>query len=105
MKQARQLVVLGQICIGNQKITIPSYPVSRDEEEEIQYHPRSNLNDENHSIRQTIAGVRESASFEEVERPEFLLPDGQSQCVWPRLSPCREDHRANGIAHDGRGAR
>ena len=30
MKQARQLVTHGQICIGDQKITIPSYAVSRD---------------------------------------------------------------------------
>ena len=54
MKQARQLVTHGQICIGDQKVTIPSYPVTRDEEELIRYHPRSKLNDENHIIRQTI---------------------------------------------------
>jgi small subunit ribosomal protein S4 len=40
MKQARQLVTHGQICIGDQKVTIPSYPVLRDEEELIRYHPR-----------------------------------------------------------------
>ena len=67
MKQARQLVTHGQICIGDQKVTIPSYPVSRDEEEIIRYHPRSKLNDENHVIRQTILGVRESAEYAEDE--------------------------------------
>ena len=67
MKQARQLVTHGQICIGDQKVTIPSYPVSRDEEELIRYHPRSKLNDENHVIRQTILGVRESAEYAEDE--------------------------------------
>ena len=72
MKQARQLVTHGQICIGDQKVTIPSYPVSRDEEELIRYHPRSKLNDENHVIRQTILGVRESAEYAEDEvDPEF----------------------------------
>ena len=76
MKQARQLVVHGQICIGNQKVTIPSYPVSRDEEEEIQYHPQSNLRDESHIIRKTIAGVRESAEYESEEvDPEFTQSD------------------------------
>ena len=35
MKQARQLVTHGHICVGDQKVTIPSYPVSRDEEELI----------------------------------------------------------------------
>ena len=44
MKQARQLVTHGQICIGDQKITIPSYAVSRDEEGELRYHPASPLN-------------------------------------------------------------
>ena len=72
MKQARQLVTHGQICIGEQKVTVPSYPVSRDEEEHNRYHPRSNLNDENHIIRQTILGVRESAEYGEEEvDPEF----------------------------------
>ena len=72
MKQARQLVTHGQICIGEQKVTVPSYPVSRDEEEHIRYHPSSNLNDENHVIRQTILGVRESAEYGEEEvDPEF----------------------------------
>ena len=72
MKQARQLVTHGQICIGDQKVTIPSYPVTRDEEELIRYHPRSKLNDENHVIRQTILGVRESAEYAEDEvDPEF----------------------------------
>ena len=71
-RAARQLVTHGQICIGDQKVTIPSYPVSRDEEELIRYHPRSKLNDENHVIRQTILGVRESAEYAEDEvDPEF----------------------------------
>ena len=76
MKQARQLVTHGQICIGDQKVTIPSYPVTRDEEELIRYHPRSKLNDENHIIRQTILGVRESAEYAEDEvDPEFSQSD------------------------------
>ena len=73
IKQARQLVVHGHICIGNQKVTIPSYPVSRDEEEEIQYHPKSDLRDENHIISKTIAGVRESAEYESEEVDPCLL--------------------------------
>ena len=76
MKQARQLVTHGQICIGDQKVTIPSYPVSRDEEELIRYHPGSSLNNPEHQIRKTIEGRRESAEYaaEEVDpeaTPEF----------------------------------
>ena len=33
LKQARQLVTHGHICIGDQKVSIPSYPVNRDEED------------------------------------------------------------------------
>jgi len=67
MKQARQLVTHGQICIGNQKVTIPSYQVSRDEEGELRYHPSSPLNDPNHAIRQAIEGRRESAQYDAEE--------------------------------------
>jgi len=69
MKQARQLVNHGLICIGNQKVTIPSYPVSRDEEEHISYHPSSQLNNPEHAIRKAIEGRREKAEYavEEVD--------------------------------------
>ena len=76
IKQARQLVIHGIICIGDQKVTIPSYPVSRDEEEHIQYHPSSDLNDPDHPIRKAIEGRKEMAEYnaEEVDpeaTPEF----------------------------------
>ena len=69
MKQARQLVTHGQICIGDQKVTIPSYPVSRDEEELVRYHPGSSLNNPDHQIRKMIEGRREMAEYasEEVD--------------------------------------
>jgi small subunit ribosomal protein S4 len=76
MKQARQLVNHGLICVGDQKVTIPSYPVSRDEEELIKYHPSSDLNNPEHPIRKAIEGRREMAEYasEEVDpeaTPEF----------------------------------
>ena len=69
MKQARQLVNHGLICVGEQKVTIPSYPVSRDEEELIKYHPSSELNNPEHPIRKAIEGRREMAEYasEEVD--------------------------------------
>ena len=67
MKQARQLVTHGQICIGDQKVTIPSYAVSKDEEAELRYHPSSPLNDPNHPIREAIEGVRNKAEYNEDE--------------------------------------
>lgn len=76
IKQARQLVNHGIICIGDQKVTIPSYPVSRDEEEHIRYHPSSDLNNPEHPIRKAIEGRKEMAEYnvEEVDpeaTPEF----------------------------------
>jgi ribosomal protein S4 len=92
MKQARQLVTHGQICIGDQKVTIPSYPVSRDEEEVIRYHPRSKLNDENHVIRQTIMGVRESAEYAEEEvDPEFTKDEAATVSESATEAPKAED--------------
>ena len=66
MKQSRQLVTHGHITINDQKVTIPSYVVSRDEEELIAYHPSSKLNDENHVLREIIDGRASEATFEEV---------------------------------------
>lgn len=75
MKQARQLVTHGQICIGEQKITIPSYPVSKDEEADLRYHPSSALNNPNHSIRKAIEGVREKAEYEDGEVDPEATPE------------------------------
>jgi small subunit ribosomal protein S4 len=75
MKQARQLVTHGQICIGEQKVTIPSYPVSKDEEADLRYHPTSALNDTNHPIRKAIEGVREKAEYEDGEVDPEATPE------------------------------
>tara|TARA_B100001996_G_C18558399_1_gene553636 strand:+ start:71 stop:730 length:660 start_codon:yes stop_codon:yes gene_type:complete len=92
MKQARQLVTHGQICIGDQKVTIPSYHVSRDEEELLRYHPKSNLNNENHVIRQTILGVRESAEYETDETdPEFTQSEASDVNEAAQDAPKAED--------------
>ena len=92
MKQARQLVVHGQICIGNQKITIPSYPVSRDEEEHIKYHPGSGLNNPEHAIRKAIEGRREKAEYavEEVD-PEATKPFADEVKEAAEAAPSAED--------------
>jgi len=65
MKQARQLVTHGHITVAEQKVTIPSYSISREEEEVIAYHPSSKLNDENHVLRELIDGRADEATFEE----------------------------------------
>lgn len=52
--QARQLITHGHIAIGDRKVTIPSYLVTREEEDEIKYAPDSPLADSNHPLRRAI---------------------------------------------------
>ncbi len=52
--QARQLITHGHIAIGNQRVTVPSYLVKKEEENQITYAPKSPLANPNHPIRQTI---------------------------------------------------
>ena len=65
MKQARQLGTHGHITVAQQKITIPSYAITREEEDLISYHLSSKLNDESHVLREIIDGRASEATFEE----------------------------------------
>ena len=92
MKQARQLVTHGQICIGDQKVTIPSYPVSRDEEELVRYHPGSSLNNPEHQIRKTIEGRREKAEYASEEVDPEATPEFATEVVeGAKVAPSAEE--------------
>jgi small subunit ribosomal protein S4 len=49
--QARQLISHGHVAIGNRRVTIPSYLITREEETEIGYTSDSPLNDLMHPAR------------------------------------------------------
>ncbi|MDH7506985.1 MAG: 30S ribosomal protein S4 [Candidatus Thermoplasmatota archaeon] len=49
--QARQLIVHGHIAIGDRRVTIPGYLVTKDEEGQIEYSKDSPLNDTMHPAR------------------------------------------------------
>lgn len=55
--QARQLVTHGHIVIGDQRVTVPSYLVPTQEENQITYIPQSPFANPSHPLRQTIAAV------------------------------------------------
>jgi len=55
--QARQLVTHGHITIGKQRVTVPSYLVTKADENQIIYTPQSSLANLKHPLRQTIAVV------------------------------------------------
>jgi len=70
--QARQLITHGHITIEDRRVTIPSYIVTRKEETQIAYTPKSPFSDPNHPLRQTIAvaAPTETRSREKVQTEE-----------------------------------
>lgn len=57
--QARQLITHGHIAIGKQRVTVPSYLVTREEEEHIVYTPESPFTNPNHPLHQVATVVAE----------------------------------------------
>jgi small subunit ribosomal protein S4 len=55
--QARQLVTHGHITIGNRRITVPSYIVSREDEPKVIYSPQSALTNDTHPLRRALSIV------------------------------------------------
>jgi small subunit ribosomal protein S4 len=67
--QARQLITHGHILIGNRRITIPSYIVSREEETQITYSTQSTLVNPSHPTRVAMTVV--------TKQPEIRQPRGR----------------------------
>jgi len=67
--QARQLITHGHIIIGNRRVTIPSYIVSREEEPLISYSPQSTLVNPAHPTRTAMTVV--------TKQPEIRQPRGR----------------------------
>jgi len=55
IQQCRQLITHGHIAIGTRRVTVPSYIVTKDEESQIAYTPKSPLANPSHPLRQTIS--------------------------------------------------
>lgn len=53
-EQARQLIVHGHISVGGQRVTIPSYIVTRQEEPTLDYAPSSPISDPLHPARPDV---------------------------------------------------
>jgi len=65
-KQARQFISHGCVLIGDRRVTVPSYVVRREEEDEITIDPRKSIASEEHPVRPRAAAfeappVREAA--------------------------------------------
>ncbi len=69
MRQARQFIVHGHVCVGGSKVTAPGYVVSVAEENTIAFAPNSNLADAEHPER-TIQ--KKGASKDVSKQPKKL---------------------------------
>ncbi len=67
--QARQLITHGHVSIGNRRVTVPSYSVAREEENQIIYSPQSRFAEANHPMRQAMTVV--------TKQPEVRQPRGR----------------------------
>jgi len=68
--QARQLITHGHITIGKQAVTVPSYLVTKEEENQIAYTSQSPLANPSHPLRQTVAVVTTSEAKSGKEQAE-----------------------------------
>lgn len=68
--QARQLVTHGHIAIDNQRVTAPSYLMTKKEEEQVTYAPQSPFANPDHPLRQTIAVATTGEETEETQVQE-----------------------------------
>jgi len=67
--QSRQLVTHGHVAIGNRRVTVPSYIVSKEEEPQIAYAPQSGLVNPAHPMRQALtAEVKQPVVRQPMER-------------------------------------
>ncbi len=55
--QARQMIVHGHIAINGRVVNVPSYLVKLDEEDLVDYAPRSPFADPKHPVREELSGT------------------------------------------------
>ncbi len=67
IKQARQFIVHEHVSIGDKKITVPSYLVPLNEDEQVSFSEKSNLSDEEHPERKIEEVVAETPEVKETE--------------------------------------
>lgn len=78
--QARQFIVHGHVCIDNQKVTIPGYIVTRDEQNLIVLNPRSPIADEMHPLKQVRKEANAVKAHQE-EAADFRKDMGKKKFV------------------------
>ena len=77
MRAARNLIVHGHICIGEQRMTVPGYHVLKEEEDSLQYSHNSPFADPEHPFRKDLETMRFQEE-EEDEEPDESTGDADS---------------------------
>ena len=65
MRAARNLILHGHICIGDQRMTVPGYHVLKEEEDSLQYSENSPFVDPEHPFRKELETLRYQEDDEE----------------------------------------
>jgi small subunit ribosomal protein S4 len=105
--QARQLISHGHISIGNKKVTIPSYMVTKDEEGDISYIDDSPLNDVMHPARpradfKTVP-VKKETKTKEVEEPKKEEKPSEESKEAPKEEKLPSEEKSEGEEKPGEG--
>jgi small subunit ribosomal protein S4 len=66
--QSRQLITHGHVNIGNRRVTVPGYIVSKEEENQVAYSPQSTLANETHPLRQSLTIVAKQPEMKPTPR-------------------------------------
>ncbi|MBI87690.1 MAG: 30S ribosomal protein S4 [Euryarchaeota archaeon] len=65
MRSARNLIVHGHICVGDQRMTVPGYHVLKEEEDLLRYSSNSPFENEEHVFRKELETRRIPSDEEE----------------------------------------
>lgn len=84
---ARQLISHGHIAIGDRKVTVPSYMITKNEEGEIKYIPNSPLNDLMHPARPRADFKSVPVKKESIKPKEKKLEDPSKEKTPKQESP------------------
>ena len=79
MRAARNLIVHGHICIGEQRMTVPGYHVLKEEEEQLRFSQNSPFSEPEHSFRKELELRRVSDDIEEQVADEDPTEVSQEQ--------------------------
>ena len=75
MRAARNLIVHGHICIGDQRMTVPGYHVLKEEEDSLQYSENSPFIDPEHPFRKELETLR----YQEDDEEELEEDSGEEE--------------------------